>query len=124
MSTSDVTRHQRPPPDCGGAGEPPCSWLAVPRIDFVGLGFDPIDFFWGIYDARYGDLDDDGRMEIVAVNQNVGTSVVATALQVPSVADGFTATAGADVTLEAGETIRLADGFTAAAGSELVARIF
>ena len=78
------------PPDCGGAGEPACSWVAAPIIDFAGLGLS--DFFWGLYDARYGDLDDDGRMEIVAVNQNVDNmgGVVATAIQVLTVTAGGT----------------------------------
>lgn len=90
-------------PDCGGAGEPPCSWLAAPEIDYAALGLS--DFFWGLYDARYSDLDDDGRIEIVGVNQNVGTSVVATAVQVLSVGPGKTLEDRTTTFMEAASTL-------------------
>ncbi len=77
-------------PDCGGSGEPACSWEPAPTIDYAALGI--TNNAWGLYDARFGDLDDDGRMEIISVNQNVGNSseLEPTVVQVLSVNPGDT----------------------------------
>ena len=109
-------------PDCGGVGEPPCSWSPAYPIDFSILNLpceDPLIVCddYGLYDARYGDLDDDGRMEIVAVNQNVDNlgGVEQTVVQVLSVTPGntlhdrTTAFLEAPATLTGGMGVDLAD---------------
>lgn len=69
-------------PNCGGVGEPACAFVPAPSINFAALGLTAN--YQGIYDARYTDLDDDNRVEIVVVNQNVDNSnnVRPTAVQV------------------------------------------